>query len=95
MNTPAFPHIEKDGTCHGGITLRQYYAAAALQGLFAQAAGARTEIRFEDLPARMVEAAFKTANAMLAYEESINTAATGSMRFVATPDLNQPTKPIV
>ena len=64
---PAFPPpgaVLADGTLHGayvGMTLRDYFAAAAIQGLLAQSCGTA----YISSPEAGAEYAFRTADAML------------------------------
>lgn len=57
-----------------GMTLRQCYAMAAMQGLLADKANAdnltSSGIADEKVPGALAECSFKIADAMLAYEES-------------------------
>lgn len=59
MHKKAFPATRKDGMMTGGMDLREFYAAHALQGLIAHN-GYSSEIRDS-----LVDQAFEIADAML------------------------------
>jgi len=66
---PAFPQVELDqvtgNPCdqHSGMTLRDYFAAKAMQGLITSASLNRTESWYDE--ERVAESAYKMADAML------------------------------
>ena len=62
MNTPAFPHIDSGcGRFEEGMTLRDYFAAKAMQGALAGCATKGEVIMYSDL----VGLAYEVADAML------------------------------
>ena len=65
-NPPAFPSEYLSGYRDEGMSLRDYFAAAALQGLLASFAGADCRM---PTPEALAKDAFQQADAMLAERE--------------------------
>ena len=74
-NPPAFPHtVEYKGSDgggivpHGGMTLRDYFAAKALQGMFANPDDGHEnyDLNYEDYVKEIARCSYKMADAMLA-----------------------------
>lgn len=66
-NTPAFPQHTGGKILPSGMTLRQYYASAAMQGLLA-----RDGYDYESCPKELAQLSFQCADALLQKEELNN-----------------------
>jgi hypothetical protein len=74
MNEPAFPrpHSGKTNYAQEGMTLRDYFAARAMQGLIAheQKASHLSGANIGDFDARVAFAAYRYADAMMSRREA-------------------------
>lgn len=64
---PAFPHA-----IHNGMTLRDYFAAKALQGMFANPEDGHEnyDLNYEDYTKEIARCAYKMADAMMKAREA-------------------------
>jgi hypothetical protein len=59
---PAFPGVDEEGDPYNGMSLRDYFAAKAMQGLLQ---GAYMDMTYEGEPAALAHEAYRIADAML------------------------------